>query len=89
MTLSEIKSILNQSLKSSALAAQTVTIQAISTLILGMKFLISYQKNYWQDFAEEARELALKYLNEGKIDFPRLRGEAMPFIAFGHWVNND
>jgi hypothetical protein len=48
--------------------------------------LESYERNYWYDFQEEARELAWKYLNEGKIDFPRLRGEAMPFIAHGHWV---
>lgn len=52
------------------------------------EILDSYQRYDWYDFAEEAKELAWKYLNEGKIDFPGLRGEAMPFIAFGHWVQS-
>lgn len=51
------------------------------------KILDSYENIYWWEAPEQARALADRFLSEGKIDFPRLRGEAMPFIAFGHWVD--
>jgi len=51
--------------------------------------LASYCKTYWHDYSEKAREIAMRFWNNGKIDQPRTRGEAVYFIGDGKWMDAD
>lgn len=47
----------------------------------------SYQETYWSENPQEAERIVRQLRSEGKIDQPRLRGEAYPYIGDGHWLN--
>lgn len=44
-----------------------------------------YAASAWIDFPEQAREIAQRLFDEGKVDQPRLRGEPFSLKGEFHW----
>jgi len=47
--------------------------------------LSSYRNRFWMEFPEKAVAIAGRFMEEGKIYQPWLRGKPCPNIARGHW----
>ena len=44
-----------------------------------------YQKKYWSNNADQAREICLRLRNAGKIEQPRIKNERIYSLDNGHW----
>jgi hypothetical protein len=56
------------------------------------KVLDPYCRIYWKDDPKKAREIAYRFLKEGKIKQPRLSNDGMSDnynISLGHWVDSE
>jgi hypothetical protein len=51
--------------------------------------LAGYSESYWSEFPDQARAIAMRFWDNGKLDQPRTRGEQCHFIGDGNWMDND
>jgi hypothetical protein len=51
--------------------------------------IASYCETYWHDYPEKAREIAMRFWNNGNVDQPRTRGEDCHYIGAGKWMDHE
>lgn len=53
------------------------------------RVLDHYCRNYWVEFPEKAREIAMRFWDKNLIDQPRTRDEPCHYIGDGKWMDEE
>ncbi len=62
-----------------------ITSTACENLNHWARTLQKYAEHYWDSDPERGCDIAWRFIDEGKVEQPRLQGKPYPHILEGHW----